>query len=64
MMKRIPHNTPAISGELKTQAYVQHHRKYASLQFKSFLREMEDPFVEQGGIAKYDSVSCEKGSAK
>ena len=40
MMKRIPHGSQDISGELKTKQYVQHHEKHARTQFKAFLAEL------------------------
>ena len=40
MMKRIPHTSQELSGELKTKEYVQHHEKHARTQFKAFLAEL------------------------
>jgi SAM-dependent methyltransferase len=40
MMKRIPHGSQDISGELKTKEYVQHHEKHARTQFKAFMAEL------------------------
>ena len=40
MLKRIPHGSQDISGELEAQEYTQHHEKYARAQFKDFMVEL------------------------
>lgn len=47
MLKRIPHSTQDISGELNTDQYVKHHRKVARAQFKPFLRLVEQQCVSR-----------------
>ena len=41
MLKRIPHGSQDISGELNTKEYMQNHEKHANMQFKAFRAEME-----------------------
>ena len=40
MLKRIPHTSQDITGQLKTEEYVQNHEKHARIQFKAFLTEL------------------------
>lgn len=40
MLKRIPHDSQEISGESRTEEYVQSHQKYAQTQFKAFTAEL------------------------
>jgi ubiquinone/menaquinone biosynthesis C-methylase UbiE len=47
MLKRIPHSSQDISGEPKTKEYVQHHQKYARLQFKAFMGELAQEYIHR-----------------